>query len=152
MTKNDVDAIVIHCSDTKAGKNFKAKDIDAWHRAQGWRCIGYHYVIDLDGTIEAGRPMNEEGAHCKAAGTSGKPYNKHSIGICYIGGQDKSGKHADTRTDAQKLAMVELVYSLMDNFPNIKEVIGHRDVDKGKACPCFNVKAEFPIAIVKPKI
>jgi N-acetyl-anhydromuramyl-L-alanine amidase AmpD len=149
MTKNDVDAIVIHCSDTIEGKDFKAADIDRWHRLDnGWRCIGYHFVIDLDGTIEMGRPLNEEGAHCKAAGKSGKSYNKHSIGICYIGGKDKNGKHADTRTDAQKLAMVELVYSLMDNFPKIKEVIGHRDADKGRDCPCFDVKAEFPQVII----
>lgn len=148
MTKNEVDAIVIHCSDSKPSQNFTAKDIDQWHKAKGWSGIGYHFVIDLDGTIEMGRRLDQEGAHCKAAGNSGKSYNRHSIGICYIGGKDESGRHADTRTDAQKLALIELVYSLMDNFPNIKEVVGHRDIDKSKDCPCFNVKAEFPMVIV----
>lgn len=148
MHREDIDAIVIHCTDTKEGKNFRAADIDRWHRSQGWACIGYNYVIGLDGMIEEGRPLTMDGAHCKDAGTSGKPYNKHSIGIVYVGGQDKNGKHVDTRTPAQKKAMLGLVYLLMDKYPNIKEVIGHHDVCKSKDCPCFNVRAEFPIAVV----
>ena len=40
--------IIVHCSATAEGKDFCAKDIDLWHRAQGWDCIGYHYVVKLD--------------------------------------------------------------------------------------------------------
>jgi len=147
MKTSDIDAIVIHCTATKEGKNFRAADIDRWHKAQGWKCIGYHYVIGLDGKVEAGRTMDMEGAHCKEAGMSGKPYNKHSIGIVYVGGLDKNGNPKDTRTDAQKLAMVELVNALLFKFPAIKEIIGHNEVCS-KECPCFDVKAEFPQVIV----
>lgn len=148
MRIQDIDAIVIHCTATKSGKNYRAADIDRWHKSQGWACIGYNYVIGIDGLVEEGRPLTMDGAHCKAAGTSGKPYNKHSIGIVYVGGLNASGKAADTRTKEQKKAMYELVYKLLAQYPNIKEVIGHCDVEKKKECPCFNVKAEFPSVVV----
>ena len=154
-----IDAIVIHCSATRAGQDVRAADIDKWHKERGFARIGYNFVIDLDGTIEDGRPLTMDGAHCNTAGVSGQSYNKHSIGICYVGGLDKDGNPADTRTDAQKQALADLVYKLMDEHPGIVEVIGHRDAspDKNgdgtisknewiKQCPCFDVRSEFPVA------
>lgn len=158
-----IDAIVIHCSATRAGQDVRASDIDKWHRERGFAMIGYNYVIDLDGTVEKGRPLTMDGAHCNTAGLSGKVYNKHSIGICYVGGLDKHGRPADTRTPAQKMALAKLVNELILKYP-IVEVIGHRDAspDKNgdgkitqnewvKTCPCFDVKAEFQIAICTAK-
>lgn len=160
---NKIDAIVIHCSATPEGRDIKAADIDKMHRQRGFAMIGYNYVIDLDGTVEIGRPLTRNGAHCNTAGTSGVPYNRHSIGICYIGGVDKNGKPKDTRTKAQKIAMHTLVDRLMDKYP-ITEILGHRDASPDlnkdgkitkdewiKACPCFDVKSEFPLLVVKPK-
>ena len=153
-----IDAIVIHCSATRAGQDVHAADIDKWHKERGFAMIGYNYVVDLDGTIEVGRPLTRDGAHCNTSGLSGSPYNKHSIGICYIGGLDARGKPADTRTSAQKIALEKLVHELMGKYP-IKEVIGHRDAspDKNgdgkitrnewiKMCPCFDVASSFPFA------
>lgn len=164
MKRSDIDSIVIHCSATREGQDVRAADIDKWHKERGFARIGYHYVIDLDGTIEAGRPLSMNGAHCNTAGVSGKPYNSHSIGICYVGGLDKNGKAKDTRTAKQKVAMHNLVNSLIMQFP-IKDVLGHRDAspDKNgdgkitknewiKSCPCFDVRSEFPIAICKAKV
>lgn len=158
MKKTDIDAIVIHCSATRAGQDVRASDIDKMHKERGFKCIGYNYVVDLDGTVEDGRPLSMDGAHCNTAGLSGKSYNKHSIGICYVGGLDRDGNPADTRTVAQKAALVDLVYKLIEEYP-IKEVIGHRDAspDKNgngtieknewiKQCPCFNARGEFPIS------
>lgn len=130
-----IDYIIIHCSATKEGQDFKAKDIDQWHKQRGYNKIGYHYVIDLDGTVETGRPENEVGAHCKG-------YNSNSIGICYIGGLDRNLSVKDTRTQAQKDAMWELVIKLLSKYPNAN-VYGHNEFNKGKACPCFDVKKEF---------
>lgn len=162
MRREDIDAIVIHCSATRAGQDVRAADIDKWHKERGFTMIGYNYVIDLDGTVEVGRPLSRDGAHCNTAGTSGRSYNRHSIGICYVGGLDKDGKPADTRTSEQKRALRELVYKLMDEYPGIVEVIGHRDASPDrnkdgkitpnewiKQCPCFDVRAEFPMAICK---
>lgn len=164
MKKNDIDAIVIHCSATPEGKDVRAKDIEREHLKRGFKCIGYHFVIDLDGTIEEGRPLTMNGAHCEKPGFSGRPYNQHSIGICYVGGVAKDGKTPkDTRTDAQKLAMQALVANLTMQYP-ITEVIGHRDASPDlngdgkisrwewlKSCPCFEVKAEFPMAVCTAK-
>lgn len=159
MKREDIDAIVIHCSATRAGMDVRAADIDKWHKERGFSGIGYHYVVDLDGRVEKGRPISQEGAHCNTAGLSGKSYNKHSIGICYVGGLDRDGNPADTRTVAQKVALDDLVHRLIHEYP-IVEVIGHRDAspDKNgdgkitqnewiKKCPCFDARAEFPVSI-----
>ena len=159
MRREDIDAIVVHCSATREGQDVRAADINKWHLERGFKLIGYNYVIDLDGTIEVGRPLTMAGAHCNEKGFSGKSYNLHSIGICYIGGLDKKGKAKDTRTWRQKRAMQKLINKLVMEYP-IKEIIGHRDASPDlnhdgkitsnewvKVCPCFDVKAEFPIAI-----
>lgn len=164
MKRNDIDAIVIHCTATREGQDVRAADIDKMHKERGFAMIGYNYVIDLDGRIESGRPLSRDGAHCNTAGTSGRSYNKHSIGIVYVGGLDRNGNAKDTRTPAQKVALHNLVYLLMDEYPNIREVIGHRDAspDKNgdgsitanewiKQCPCFDVRAEFPMSVCTAK-
>lgn len=151
-----IDAIVIHCSADPEGRDRKMEDIKQYHKSIGYDDIGYNYIIELDGTVKEGRSLEVDGAHCKLSGSSGKSYNKHSIGICYIGGLSKDMKKAkDTRTDAQKAAMHELVERLCQQY-EIKEILGHRDasVDKdgdgviesfeyAKQCPSFNVKPEF---------
>ena len=161
MKAEDIDSLVIHCSATREGQDVRVSDITKWHQEMGFRTCGYHFVIDLDGTIEEGRPLTMDGAHCNTAGVSGKVYNKHSIGICYVGGVAKDGKTPkDTRTPEQKLALHRLVANLIMEYP-IKEILGHRDAspDKNgdgviskwewmKACPSFDVKSEFPISIV----
>jgi len=125
----EITEIIVHCSATEQGKDFKAADIDCWHKERGFRCIGYHYVIDLDGTIEIGRPVDQIGAH--AIGR-----NAHSIGICYIGGL-KNDKPFDTRTPAQFRSINILVESLRRVFGKDLVVFGHRDVAK-TYCPCFD--------------
>lgn len=131
-----INEIIIHCSATKEGANFKAADIKRWHvQGNGWKDIGYHYVVDLDGTIELGRPIDQVGAH-----TSG--HNTNTIGICYVGGLDLSGKAKDTRTTAQKAAIEKLITALKVCFPTIRKVSGHRDY-ANKACPCFDAKSAY---------
>lgn len=130
-----INEIIVHCSDTESGKAFTAADIRRWHvEGNGWKDIGYHYVIRLDGTIEAGRPLEQVGAHC-----SGR--NANSIGVCYIGGR-ADGKAADTRTIEQRVALVTLIRSLKVCFPTINKVSGHRDY-ANKACPCFDAAKEY---------
>ena len=130
----NITEIIVHCSATRAGMDFHATDIDRWHRERGWRCIGYHYVVDIDGTIETGRALTEQGAHCAG-------HNRHSIGICYIGGLDEYGQPYDTRTENQKASLLHLIHTLKEQFPQA-HVYGHRDF-AAKACPCFNAKKEY---------
>lgn len=128
-----IDEIIIHCTATEEGVSYTASDIDRWHKAKGWDCIGYHFVVLLDGTVEAGRGVATVGAHCKG-------HNQRSIGVCYVGGL-RNGKPADTRTPEQRKALRNLVATLRHCYPAISKVSGHNDY-AAKACPCFNVKDE----------
>lgn len=131
-TKRKIKEIILHCSATAESKNFHASDIDRWHKAQGWNCIGYNYVIDLDGTIEVGRNIDVSGAH------AGSPHNSISMGICYIGGCAKDGRTPkDTRTPSQKESLYKLVHDLLLLYPDAK-VICHNQLAK-KACPSFKI-------------
>lgn len=129
-----IEKIIIHCSATPAGRHVTTADIDGWHRARGFRKIGYHYVIYLNGSIHPGRAESEIGAHCSG-------HNARSIGICYIGGCDASMRPADTRTEAQKQSLRRLVESLRRRYPRAS-VHGHNEF-AAKACPSFDVSAEF---------
>ena len=130
-----IDLIIIHCSATPEGKDFRAADIDRWHRQQGFKSIGYHFVVYRDGSVHAGRPIAEVGAHCKG-------HNATSIGVCYIGGLAADGKTPkDTRTVEQRKAMRNLVRTLKHVFPGAV-VRSHRDF-AAKACPCFDATREY---------
>ena len=129
-----IDKIILHCSATLPGQRVDVETITRWHKQRGFKTIGYHFFIDRSGTIHAGRPLEEQGAHCKGQ-------NAHSIGICYEGGLDKEGWPLDTRTILQRIAMKELVAQLLGQFPDAT-VHGHREF-ANKACPCFDVQAEF---------
>ena len=52
-----ISLIVIHCSATRADRDFTAKDVDTAHRFRGFSCWGYHYYIRKSGQIE---PMRDE--------------------------------------------------------------------------------------------
>jgi len=136
---------VIHCTATEEGINYVVADIRRWHKHRGFRDIGYHFLIHLDGTIERGRPLSQPGAHAKG-------YNGNSIGVCYVGGLDAESNPKDTRTTAQIYALRAIVSVLRAMYPEIK-VVGHRDLSVDlngdgaitknewmKACPCFDVK------------
>ncbi|WP_029902286.1 N-acetylmuramoyl-L-alanine amidase [Prevotella sp. 10(H)] len=129
-----IDKIILHCSATKEGQHFTAEDIDCWHKERGFAKIGYHHVVYLDGSVHKGRDESLIGAHCLGQ-------NATSIGVCYIGGLDKSGKPKDTRTANQKRALINLVNDLKAKYPGSR-VYGHNEF-AAKACPCFDVKKEF---------
>ena len=133
--RSKTDFIVIHCSATSEKQNFGAADIDKWHRSKGWACIGYHYVIKRDGTLEVGRKESQVGAHVA-------DWNSVSLGICLIGGIDADDptKAEDNYTPEQWTSLIKLLKDLKTRYPKAK-IQGHRDFPKvAKACPCFDVK------------
>ena len=132
-SSRDINEIILHCSATKEGRDFCAADIRRWHLQRGFNDIGYHFVVKLDGTVERGRDINLTGAHCLH-------HNRRSIGVCYVGGLDRAGRPADTRTPAQRLALPALVRRLRRHHPRAT-IHGHREF-AAKACPCFNA-AEY---------
>ena len=80
-----IDTLIVHCTATRAewwesrSAEEKMAECKSWHLAKGWSDIGYHYLIDRDGTVTEGRPIENSGAHAKG-------YNKTSVGIALWGG------------------------------------------------------------------
>jgi len=131
-----INKIILHCSATPQGRHHDVADIRRWHLKRGFNNIGYHYLLHIDGTIEEGRPLNKQGAHC-----SGQ--NRGSIGICYVGGMSKDMKKAkDTRTQAQKDSLIKLMHELIYKYNKDMTIHGHNEY-ANKACPSFNVQAEY---------
>ncbi len=143
--------LVVHCSATRATSDIGRMDIDLWHRRQGWRMIGYHFVIRRDGTLEVGRHEDEPGAHVSG-------HNADSIGICMVGGLGANNKGENNFTPAQFATLRGLLVRLTDKYPEA-DVLGHRDLspDKNKdgkvtkneylkECPSFDVRSWWAAA------
>lgn len=140
----EIDTIFIHCSATRADWMIsdsaaeKVAEIRRWHtdprpKGRGWRDIGYHWVIDRDGTVVAGRkPESRAGAHVRG-------HNTGSIGICLIGGHGSSEHDAfsENFTFEQDAALRRLISEIGTRHP-ISHVRGHNEV-AAKACPGFQV-------------
>jgi N-acetylmuramoyl-L-alanine amidase len=128
---------MVHCTDTPEGRAVTAEEVDQWHRQRGMMMIGYHYLVGLDGRTEHGRPLFMQGAACPQGGA-----NKHGIHVCYVGGRNSRGETADTRTEEQKATLWWLLCDLKKKFPKAR-IVGHRDFNKGKACPCYDVATTY---------
>jgi len=147
----NVKNIVIHCSAGFGDKN----SILAFWKSKGWKTVGYHRLIDLNGIVH-------ELADFSAITNGVLNYNSSTIHICYIGGIEKVGdkfKAKDTRTDKQKWAInyciQEAIEWLQKNGKDVTKdlgIVGHFDYspDKNgtgviesweriKECPSFNV-------------
>lgn len=154
MTRT-INHLVIHCAATPNGdKRFTLATLDQMHQQRGFKrqptnvakyadavghklpSIGYHYVIELDGTVRSGRHVEEIGAHVSGS-------NAKSIGVCLIG--------TNKFTAAQWTALKTLTSVLQGKYPAAK-VCGHRDFSPDldgdgviepqewiKTCPGFDV-------------
>lgn len=136
-TKNraTTDYIVVHCSASRPSQNVGAADIDRWHRQRGFKCLGYHFVIKRDGTIEEGRPVDQVGAHVEN-------WNSVSVGVCMVGGvaEDNVNKAENNFTPEQFDSLRKVIADLKKRYP--KAIVnGHRDFPNvKKACPSFPAK------------
>lgn len=139
--------IVIHCTATP-----QTTTVDSlksyWKNILGWKNYGYHFVISPNGDVHQLTQLNKI-----ANGVAG--HNKESIHIAYIGGIDTDGKPIDSRTEAQKISIKELLHFLRQSQKNAK-ILGHRDFSKDinkngkidsweriKECPCFDAITEY---------
>lgn len=140
----NVNEIIVHCSATKADwmstspTSKKVAEIKKWHvQDNGWKDIGYHYLIDRDGTVASGRPVSQVGAH-----VSGR--NTNTIGVCLLGGYGSNEKDPFSKhfTSAQEEALRNLIKDLRKAYPTITIVSGHNQY-AAKACPGFNVPSWY---------
>ena len=134
-SRRRINEIIVHCTATPDGRDYTVADIRQMHKAQGWVDVGYHYLIYRDGSIHEGRNVDLVGAHCQG-------HNAQSIGVCYVGGVARDGKTPkDTRTQAQKDALIHLLMQLVCLYPDAT-IRGHRDF-AAKACPSFDATREY---------
>ena len=131
--------LVIHCSATRADRNYTDKQLMRDHKKRGFRTVGYHFYVHKDGSSTQFRKLLEVGAHAR-------PYNRCSIGICYEGGLDEDGRPADTLTAEQFRVIRHLLMKLKIMFPRAV-ILGHRDLPgtTPKECPCFDAGAKFQL-------
>ena len=125
LKKDDIEFLIVHCSDTPDNKDVNAEFIHKMHLDNGWDGIGYHKVILRSGIIENGRPEFWIGAHVKGL-------NKSSLGVCLIGSK--------IFTDLQFNALKEILINWKKKYPKA-QILGHRDITKTKkTCPNFDVR------------
>ncbi|WP_306116856.1 MULTISPECIES: N-acetylmuramoyl-L-alanine amidase [unclassified Roseovarius] len=137
--RHAVDEIIVHCTATRpewyAGRSVeeKAAEIRRWHVSdRGWTDIGYHYLIDRDGSVAKGRAETVVGAHVRG-------HNPGTISISLIGGFGSSETDAfsDNFTDAQDATLRDLIADIRGRTL-IGKISGHNDYAQ-KACPGFTV-------------
>ena len=134
--RSKTDYIIIHCSATRADHNVTAEDIRHWHVVDnGWDDIGYHWVIERDGSVKQGRPVDVMGAHCRGV-------NDRSIGICLVGGCDEDMQPEDNFTERQMEMLTMLVVGHQKIYPEAT-VQPHNHFNEYKACPAFDVVEWF---------
>jgi hypothetical protein len=137
-SRTPVREIVVHCAATRPdwmqGRPLaeKVSEIRRWHRGNGWADIGYHWVIDRDGRLMAGRPETQIGAH-----TQGR--NTGTIGVCLLGGHGSaaSDRFAQNYTPEQDTALRSLIAAIRTRA-QIDRISGHNE-HAAKACPGFRV-------------
>lgn len=136
--------VAVHCTASKEGNNLTKADLIRIFKEKGFRRPGYHYAIDINGKVIELIPLNKNDVIDYAEIAQGVRNNNSTVlSVCYIGGLNKKMKSKDTRTSAQKLALVRLLVDLKIQFPTIS-IKGHRDF-KGihKECPSFSAIPEY---------
>lgn len=133
-----IHTIVVHYAWTYPEQVVTRYMVDQWHRARGFRGIGYHWFIRRDGTLEEGRPEGTMGAHVRG-------HNHGTIGICWAGGRLHGGGPNDgvwNPTPAQEATLVELIRNIQKRHPGARRVVGHSNL-AATSCPGRDDVAEW---------
>ena len=138
-TRSVTDQIVIHHTGNAVDDDLSAAEIDASHKGQGWTCIGYHYVVRKDGTVEQGRPHWTVGAHAYG-------HNSHTIGI-HVCGNFEEAEPTDEQIESTAMLLANLCtdYELPIDRDH---VVGHREL-MATACPGRNLFAQMDTVVGK---
>jgi N-acetyl-anhydromuramyl-L-alanine amidase AmpD len=128
--------VIHHTADTDMHKDIEeiAREEEA---SQGFVTVGYHAVIQSDGKVQFGRPIGKVPA-------ANLGMNTISYAISLEGNfqPDDKGYTGEKPTDEQIHAAIQLVELVKGKLPDLKYLIGHRDVarimgnsDYATACP-----------------
>ena len=141
LKHDDVKMLVVHCVANPCNRPFSVENLIACGEAKYGQC-SYHYYVRYDGSVIPLLPECVQGVHARH-------YNHCSLGIVYEGGLNEKGEPADTRTEAQKHALYELLKDLTRDYPHAR-ILGHCELPHvAKSCPCFPASEEY--AALQPK-
>ena len=121
-----IEKIVVHHSERDSDC---VEFIQVRHKKRGFEDIGYHFVIEKDGTLKKGRNEKFIGAHVFG-------FNQNSIGICLIGNFDEN-----LPTEKQIKTLLKFLKKKLKEYGlDAKDVLGHREFQGvKKTCPGKNV-------------
>ena len=127
--------LVVHCVSNRCDRPFSVESLINCGK-QKYGQVSYHYYVRYDGSIIPLLPESVQGVHARH-------YNYCSLGIVYEGGLDENGKAADTRTEAQKHSLYELLKELTAEYPTAR-ILGHCELPHvAKKCPCYLPSKEY---------
>ena len=137
-----VTEVVVHWTDTYSNKNIGSEEINKTHIELGLPSIGYHYVIRRDGSLQRGRPVNEQGEHSVVNG-----HDQYSVGIVFVGGINVpsgtafSGNYrsVSSLTLSQMNTFKEFCQAFYNRYPGA-QILGHNDIDVLEEDPGFDVR------------
>lgn len=125
--------VVFHHSGAPRAQTFA--QIERYHvtpesqGGRGWLAVGYHVVIEWDGTLHIGRPLPQQGAHAPA-----DRMNHRSVGVCLIGNNAAPGQV----WTPEQLYSARKYLDALDRVAPALVIVGHRDV-KGSNTTCPGV-------------
>jgi N-acetyl-anhydromuramyl-L-alanine amidase AmpD len=132
--------IAVHCTATQPAfmhnsrTSERVAEVRRWHvEDRGWKDVGYHYLIDRDGTIARGRAESVIGA-----GIAG--HNRGVLHIALFGGlgSKKTDAFSTHFTPAQDAALRALIADIQRRA-DIRKISGHCAY-AAKECPGFQVR------------
>lgn len=125
--------IILHCSDSNSMGHNDISIIDRWHKERGFKMVGYHYFIQYNGTVQRGRPLDDDAIlEADEIGAHVKGENYESVGICL------HGKFKFSNDQFRSLA--KLLIKLMEQFTlTIGDIYPHNYFNDKKTCPNFDV-------------
>lgn len=131
---SDIARIILHHSASPRATT-TVEDIRRWHVVdRGFDDIGYHFVVEGDGKVRTGRPLDfAPAAQAKA--------NTNTIAICLVGNNVLAAE-AHGWNDAQTLSAKSLIIMLRTVLGKRLPFFGHRDVSASE-CPGVEVHEVF---------
>ena len=121
LKHDSVKLLICHCTATKCNRPFSVENLIACGEAKYGQC-SYHYYVRRNGDVIPLLPETVQGVHARH-------YNYCSLGIVFEGGLDENGVAADTRTEAQKHSLYELLKDLTADYPQAR-ILGHCELPK----------------------
>lgn len=102
--------IAIRDTLTKPDLEVDIQTMDEIHCKTGKLGVGWHFLVLTSGTIQLGRDIETCGAHSKEI-------DKVSVAVGVVGGVDKDGNRAYTRSPEQTQSLEDLMVILANRYP-----------------------------------